>query len=86
MGMNVNGMCPKFKLMLNGYVHVFLLVQIGMATDLYFLIFIRQVTVSSMCCYTVYIQRLDWCLCTRFHEKIKLSVPTHVSPPTLPQY
>lgn len=34
--MNVNGMCPKFKLTLNGYAHVFLLVQIGTATDLYF--------------------------------------------------
>lgn len=58
MGMNVNGMCPKFKLTLNGYAHVLLPVQIGMATDLYFLIFIRQVTVSFMCCYTVYIQWL----------------------------
>lgn len=36
MGMNVNGMCPKFKLTLNGYAHVFLPVQIGTATDLYF--------------------------------------------------
>lgn len=34
--MSVNGMCPKFKLTLNGYAQVFLPVQIGMATDLYF--------------------------------------------------